>query len=370
MHDIPFLDLKNINKKYVLELQSAFEEVLNSGYFILGDQLRKFEEEFSHFCNTKYCIGVGNGLEALFLTLKSWGVKPGDEVIVPSNTYIATWLAVTYAGATIVPVEPDPSTLNIDPINIKKAITSRTKAIIVVHLYGQPCDMDPITEIGMQYNLKILEDAAQSHGALYKNKRSGNLGDAAAFSFYPGKNLGALGDGGAVTTNDKALADSILSLRNYGSTIKYHNNVTGYNSRLDELHAAFLRKKLFGLDTDNLYRRKVANFYSTQLQNIKGLQIPRTLDNTESSWHLYVIQTQVRNELQSFLKSKGIETMIHYPIAPHRQPAYSHLGMNQGSLPISERIHSEVISLPISPIISLEDCAKVVDSIKDFYTRY
>lgn len=365
MTNIPFLDLKSINDTYSNELTNAFKRVLDSGLYIRNKEVDLFEEEFSNFCGTKYCVGVGNGLDALRLVLIGWGIGKGDEVIVPSNTYIATWLAVSQVGAKPVPVEPNLDTYNIDGDLIEKAITPKTKAIIVVHLYGQAVNMEPIVRIAKKYNLKILEDAAQAHGAKYQDKRVGNLGDAAAFSFYPGKNLGGLGDGGAVTTNDSELSNKIRMLSNYGSNIKYHNLVKGYNSRLDELQAAFLRVKLPFLDEDNQKRERIAQYYLNELSEVRALTLSKFGENCSSVWHLFVIRSSFRDKLMEELTSKGIGVMIHYPIPPHLQPAYLDLGLKDGSFPISEKIHKEVLSLPIGPTISISEAKYVVDSLKE-----
>ena len=363
MSEMPFLDLKKINHLYKNELEICFNRVLHSGVYILGEECAEFEREYAAFCNVNHCVGVGNGLEAMHLTLRAWGVGVGDEVIVPSNTYIATWLAVNYAGATPVPVEPNFSTYNLDPQRIEAAITSKTKAIIPVHLYGQAADMTPIMRVAKLYGLKVLEDAAQAHGGLYKEQRVGSLGDAAAFSFYPGKNLGCLGDGGCVTTNDSTLATKIRQLRNYGSSIKYHNITRGFNSRLDELQASFLRAKLPFLDRDNLRRQEIADFYNKNLAQVNFLTIPSTLDIVKHVWHLYVVRVNDRLALQEKLKRKGINTLIHYPIPPHLQPAYSDMDFKNGDLPISEKIHEEVLSLPIGPTMEIEQAKLVVEAI-------
>jgi dTDP-4-amino-4,6-dideoxygalactose transaminase len=362
---IPFLDVMAINSLYKTQLKRAFERVLNSGQLILNTEVEKFEEEFASFCGSKYCIGVGNGLEALTLVLKAWGIEKGDEIIVPSNTYIATWLAVTNLGATIVPVEPDIATYNLDPKLIEGSITAATKAIIPVHLYGQPANMDPIMSIAKHYKLKVLEDAAQSHGAYYKNRRVGSLGDAAAFSFYPGKNLGCLGDGGAVVTNDFDLAEKLKALRNYGSRVKYHNSTIGFNSRLDEIQAAFLREKLPFLDRDNSRRKEVASLYTEMLSEVKELTLPMVDDFNDPVWHLYVIRHKKRDEFQKRMAHNGIETMIHYPIPPHLQRAYKQLNFRRGSFPVSEIIHKECISLPIGPTITGKQINKVISVVRE-----
>lgn len=345
---IPFLDLKSLNLRHKKEIHLAIERVLERGWFLLGDELSRFEDAFSSYCGTGRCIGVGSGLDAIYLALKAWGIGPGDEVIVPSNTYIATWLAVSQTGATPIPVEPDLRTYNINPELIEEKISPKVKAIIVVHLYGQPCEMDPILSIAAQHNIKVLEDAAQAHGAIYKGKRVGSLGDAAAFSFYPGKNLGALGDAGAVTTNDESLANQISVLRNYGSRTKYVNDVKGFNSRLDEIQAAILWEKLKYLDSDNNHRRRVADRYYENLKDCTELGLPYSISCADPVWHLYVIRYARRDILMRQLRERNIDTMIHYPKPPHKQDAYSEMN---AAFPLSERLHQEVISLPMSPVI-------------------
>ena len=366
--NIPFLDLKVPHDEFREELREAFERVLDSGWYILGDEVVKFEKEFADYCESTYCVGVGNGLDALHLILRAYDIGEGDEVIVPSNTYIATWLAASYAGATPVPVEPDEHTYNIDPSRIEAAITSRTRAIIVVHLYGQPADMDTINVIAKKYKLKVIEDAAQAHGARYKGRRVGALGDAAGFSFYPGKNLGAIGDGGAVTTNDAELAERIAVLRNYGSKVKYYNEVKGYNSRLDELQAAFLRVKLKKLDEWNSRRNNIALQYFKEL-NQSSLTLPFVPDWAEPVWHLFVIRSLNRDDLQQKLNDAGIGTMIHYPIPPHLQLAYSEFALPRGSLPIAEIMHDQVLSLPMGPAMSIKHAGHVATMIKIFLSE-
>lgn len=362
---IPFLDLGAINARHRDDLEAAFQRVLNSGWYIMGKELEAFEREFADYCSSKHCIGVGNGLEALHLILRAFDIGPGDEVLVPANTYIATWLAVSYAGARPVPVEPLPDTCNLDPERIEAAITPHTKAIMVVHLYGQPANMDPICAIAQKHGLKVIEDAAQAHGARYRGRRTGSLGDAAGFSFYPGKNLGALGDGGAITTNDDRLAERLCVLRNYGSKIKYQNIEKGYNSRLDELQAAFLREKLKALDSENACRASQAEIYFTLLAGSE-LTLPAIPQWAEPAWHLYTIRTPHRDALQRFLTDNGIGTMIHYPIAPHLQPAYAELGFAKGAFPISEAIHNEVLSLPLGPHLNEHQIAEVCAAILRF----
>lgn len=364
---ISFLDLKGLNAQYKAELIEACIKVIDSGWYIQGNECKEFEKEFASYCETKYAIGVANGLDALILILRAYKelgfMKDGDEVIVPSNTYIASILAISQNNLVPVLVEPDINTYLIDPNKIEEKITSKTKAILPVHLYGQTCEMDAINEIAKKYNLKVIEDSAQSHGAYFQDKRSGNLGDASGFSFYPGKNLGALGDGGAVTTNDEELANTIKALGNYGSHKKYENLYKGVNSRLDEMQAAMLRVKLRYLDNEVEKRREIANYY---LQNIKNSNIvlPTVRSGDNHVWHLFVIRTNKRDELQKYLIDNGIQTLIHYPIPPHKQNAYQE--WNNENYPISEQIHNEVLSLPISGVQSLEDTKKIVKILNDF----
>lgn len=362
---ISFLDLKRLNLLYKSEIDAAIARVINSGWYVLGDEVNAFEDEFAEYCEVKHCIGVANGLDALHLILRGYGIGPGDEVIVPGNTFVATWLAVSHVGATPVAVEPDERTYNIDSSLIQAAITSRTKAIIPVHLYGQPADMESINAIAHKNGLRVIEDAAQAHGARYHGKRVGSLGDAAGFSFYPGKNLGGLGDGGAITTNDDELAESLRKLRNYGSSVKYHHDVLGFNSRLDEIQAAVLRVKLKHLDKSNADRHRVAALY---LNNLRDLDIilPHVLDNTEPVWHLMVIRTSDRAALQAALNDANIGSMIHYPIACHQQAAYA--GVQQSSLPLSEMLQHQVLSLPMAPYLEAKDVAQVVSVIKNIIT--
>jgi len=348
MNVIPFLDLRAAYLELKEEIDTAVARVMGSGWYILGEEVEAFEAEYAAYCDAKYAVGVGNGLDALRLALLAMEVGPGDEVIVPSNTYIATWLAVSQCGATPVPVEPDPATYNIDPQRIEAAITSRTKVILPVHLYGQPADLDPILALARRHGLRVLEDAAQAHGACYKGKRIGAHGDAVAWSFYPGKNLGAMGDAGAVTTNDPDLADRIRLLRNYGSQVKYVNEVRGWNSRLDPIQAAVLRVKLKYLDEWNKRRAAIADFYHRLLYN-KEIILPHTPQWAQPVWHLFVVRHACRDDFQKRLAKEGIQTLIHYPIPPHLQQAYENLGFPPGSFPISERLAHEVISLPIGP---------------------
>ena len=355
---IKFLDLQKINDKYSSEFNVVFESVIKSGWYILGKEVEKFENEFAAYCGTDYCLGVANGLDALILIIEGYKqlgfMKEGDEIIVPSNTYIASILAISKAGLIPVLVEPDPNTFLIDPSKIEEKITSKTKAILPVHLYGRLCDMGAIKKIAAKFQLKIIEDSAQSHGAVIEGKRSGNLGDASGFSFYPGKNLGALGDAGAITTNDDELATVLRALRNYGSHVKYQNLYQGINSRLDEVQAALLSVKLKVLDADNAYRRTIAQYYVDHISN-EAIHLPfvkgTALMGKESHvWHLFTIRTADRKRLQEYLTANDIQTVIHYPIPPHRQEAYKELaGM---SFPLSEKIHNEIISIPISPVMA------------------
>lgn len=359
---IPFLDLVKPHEELRFELQEAYKQVISSGLYVLGNEVAQFEKEFSYFCNAKYCIGVGNGLDALELILRAYDIGVGDEVLVPSNTYIATWLAVTHVGATPVAVEPDAQTYNLDTTRIETLITAKTKAIIAVHLYGQPADMDAINTIAKKHRLKVIEDAAQAHGALYKGRRVGSLGDAAGFSFYPGKNLGALGDGGAVVTNDNELAQRISVLRNYGSKTKYHNEVKGFNSRLDELQAAFLRVKLRKLDEWNSRRKSIATQYLSQLSGMNFI-LPYVPDWASPVWHLFVLRSSNRNELQEHLLREEVGTMIHYPIPPHLSEAYHGKGDTNYKLNIAEELANQVISIPIGPHLSKTDMNTIIHII-------
>lgn len=360
---VAFLDLRAINAAQSAQLQAAFARVLDSGWFVMGRELQAFENEFAAYCGARHCVGVGNGLDALFLVLKAWDIGPGDEVIVPSNTYIATWLAVSHCGARPVPVEPLADTHNIDPERVEAAITPRTRAILAVHLYGQPAQMDKLARLARRHGLRLLEDGAQAHGASLHGRRVGTLGDAAGFSFYPGKNLGALGDAGAVVTNDAALAQRVRLLRNYGSSVKYVNEVPGHNSRLDELQAALLRVKLATLDAQNDHRRRLAAVYTESLQGL-DLVLPTCPDGLRPVWHLYVVRTRRREHVQAMLKAQGIETLIHYPIAPHLQAAYASLDLGAGSLPIAETLQDEVLSLPMGPHLEADDVRRVAAAVR------
>jgi dTDP-4-amino-4,6-dideoxygalactose transaminase len=324
--------------------------VLASNRLILGGEVERFEAEFAMYCEVAHCVGVGNGLDALALILRALDIGAGHEVIVPSNTYIATWLAVSAVGATPVPVEPKPSTFNLDPAGVEAAITPRTRALLPVHLYGQPADMDPLLGIAERHALIVVEDAAQAHGARYKGRRVGSLGRAAGFSFYPTKNLGALGDGGAVVTDDHSIAERVRLLRNYGSRVKYHHEMQGGNSRLDELQAAVLREKLRSLDDWNERRKRAAARYAENMAGT-GICLPHVPAWADPVWHLFVVRTAGRNAVQASLRLKGVETLVHYPVPPHLQPAYRNLRYTQGAFPVSEAIHQEVLSLPMWPQI-------------------
>lgn len=368
---IPFLDLKAINTQYRDQLIAACTQVIDSGWYICGKELEKFEHNFANYCGTRYAIGVANGLDALILTLRAWKelgkLKEGDEVIVPSNTYIASILAISQNNLKPVLVEPDIKTFNIDTKKIEAAITPRTKAILPVHLYGQLAAMPEIMTIAKKYNLLVLEDSAQGHGAEINGQKAGNWGDAAGFSFYPGKNLGALGDGGAITTNDAELAQMLKAIRNYGSHEKYKNLVPGVNSRLDEIQAAILNEKLKFLDQENQHRRYIADLYLKEIHN-PTIELPCKNIDTETYaqhvWHLFVIRTKYREKLQQYLAENGVQTLIHYPIPPHQQQAYKE--WNGLSFPVSEQIHAEVLSLPIGPTLSMDEAKQVVQLCNGF----
>ena len=364
---IPFLDLLLGHEELKSQIQDSVTRVISSGLYIGGQEVDSFEEEFAAYTDSKYCAGVGNGLDALYLALKSLGVKEGDEVIVPSNTYIATWLAVTRCGATPVPVEPSLDTYNIDPALIEAAITSKTKAILPVHLYGRPADLDPILDLAKQRKIYVVEDAAQCQGAEYKNKKIGSFGDITAWSFYPGKNLGAMGDAGAITTNDPEIARLIKLMRNYGSAKKYVNEVEGINSRLDPLQAAILKVKLLKLSDWNAKRQRIAQRYISELQGL-NLTLPTISQDCRSVWHLFVIRHARREEAISKMLDLGVQAGIHYPIPPHLQKAYQRLGYKNNAFPISELIHKEVISLPIYPQMTEQQVTKVIEVCKKVFS--
>lgn len=363
MNSVRFLDLGATYRELKPEIDAAVARVLDSGWYLLGAELEAFETEYAAYTGARYCIGVGNGLEALHLSLLAMDIGPGDEVLVPSNTYIATWLAVSQVGATPVPVEPDERTYNMDPQRIEDAITPRTRAILPVHLYGQPADMVPILACAKKHGLKVLADGAQAHGARYRGAAIGALGDATAWSFYPGKNLGAFGDAGAVTTNDPAIAERIRVLRNYGSRVKYVNEVQGYNSRLDEMQAAILRVKLRYMDTWNARRTSIAAAYQAALSEC-ALILPDVPPDMAPAWHLYVVRHPQRDALQRDLQARGIQTLIHYPIPPHRQQAYASLEIKDEKLPIANRIADEMLSLPIGPHLSVDEQAAIVGAVR------
>ena len=363
---VPFLNVPAIYQELKAELDAAAERVMASGHYILGPEVAAFESEFAAYCEAAHCIGVANGLDALHLILRAMDIGTGDEVIVPTNTYIATWLAVSYAGAIPVPVEPDEKTFNLDPAQIEAAITPRTRAIIPVHLYGQPADMDPINELAGRYGVAVIEDAAQAHGARYKGKRVGGLADAAGFSFYPGKNLGALGDGGAIVTSNETLARRLRILRNYGSQEKYFNETKGFNSRLDEMQAAALRVKLRKLDEWNVRRRNLAAFYLHTLEGMPDLTLPFVARYADPVWHLFVVSHPERERLQKFLEDAGVGTLIHYPLPPHLQTAYAELGFSRGSFPLTERMAKTVLSLPMGPHVAGDEAEHVVAQVAAF----
>lgn len=364
---IKFLDLQKVNAQYKTELTQAFNRVLDSGWYIMGAELKLFETDFANYCGTKHAIGVANGLDALILIIRAYkeiGIfQDGDEILVPSNTYIASILAISANNLVPVLVEPKLETFNIDVLLIESKITSKTKAILPVHLYGQLCDMTAINTIAKKYNLKVIEDCAQAHGAILENKKAGNWGDAAGFSFYPGKNLGALGDAGAITTNDDDLASCLRALLNYGSQVKYKNLYKGVNSRLDELQAALLNVKLKNLDEETTVKRKIAERYLTEIKNPK-ITLPKVIFDLAHVWHLFVIMTNKREELQEYLNDNGIQTVIHYPIPPHRQEAYKE--WNDMSFPISELIHQTVISLPLSAVMTSEEVDRVINVLNSY----
>lgn len=364
---IPFLDLKSINTQYAEELKKACSKVIDSGWYIMGSELTAFEQEFAAYCGTKYAIGVANGLDALTLVLRAWKalgrLKAGDEVIVQANTYIASILAITENDLVPVLVEPDPATFNLASATVAAAITPNTKAILPVHLYGQLSPMPDLLAIAREHNLLVLEDCAQAHGAEIQGKRAGNWGDAAGFSFYPGKNLGALGDGGAITTNHDELAQTIKALRNYGSHKKYENLYQGVNSRLDEIQAAMLRVKLPYLEAETIRRQHIAQTYRSGIMN-PLVTLPNVIDELAHVWHLFVVRCEKREALQAYLTEQGIQTLIHYPVAPHKQQAYSQ--WNRLSLPFTEEIHQQVLSLPLDPTMSDESVAKVIAAVNGF----
>lgn len=360
---IKFLDLKKINNRYREEIDSRIKNILDKGWYLQGEENENFTKNFANFCGTKFALGVANGLDALNLIIKAYGFGNGDEIIVPANTYIATILAISENGCIPILVEPDIKTYNINPDSIEEKITTKTKAIMVVHLYGQAVQMEKIWKIAKKYNLKIIEDSAQAHGAIYQENRTGNLGDASGFSFYPGKNLGCMGDGGAVTTNDEELFNKIKAIANYGSDRKYHHIYKGVNSRLDEIQAAILDIKLKHLDSDNNKRREISKYYRENIKNSKII-LPDTYDEKSHVWHIFAVRTKNRDEFQKYLTEKGIQTIIHYPTPPHKQGAYKE--WNNLSFPITEEIHNTILSLPISPVMTDSEIEKVVEVVNEY----
>lgn len=360
---IKFLDLHKINERFRNEIDLRIKKVLDSGWYLLGKEDETFENNFAKFCGVRHCIGCANGLDALNLIIKGYGFKDGDEIIVPANTYIASILAITMNGCIPVLVEPDIKTYNINPDLIEAAITPKTKAIMVVHLYGQAVQTEKIWDITNRYGLKIIEDSAQAHGAMYNGKKTGNLGDASGFSFYPGKNLGCLGDGGCITTNDDELAAKIRAIRNYGSNVKYHNIYKGINSRLDEIQAAVLDVKLKHLDADNMRRREISKYYKENIKNPEII-LPETYSENAHVWHIFAVRTKDRDKLQNYLTENDIQTLIHYPTPPHKQECYKE--WNNLSFPVTEEIHKTILSLPISPVMEDDEVKKVVEVINGY----
>lgn len=363
---IAFLDLAAINARFSGEFDYAFRRVLSRGQWVLGPEVEAFEQEFAAYCGCRHAVGVANGMQALELVMRAWKIGPGDEVIVPANTFIATWLAVTAVGATVVPIDPDESTQNIDAERVAPAITARTRAVILVHLYGRPASFDGVRELAQRHGLRVIEDAAQAHGATWRGVRTGSLADAAAFSFYPAKNLGALGDGGAVTTNDTSLDDALRKLRNYGGLRRYEHETLGCNSRLDEVQAAMLRIKLPRLDADNSRRTAIANRYSSELSGVPSLQMPvADPAHGQSVWHLYVVRHPQRDQIAEGLANLGITTHVHYARPPYRQLAYEGMAHLADTLPHTERLHREVLSLPIGPTMSDAEVSRVVAGVRE-----
>ncbi|WP_300974832.1 DegT/DnrJ/EryC1/StrS aminotransferase family protein [Sphingomonas sp. LHG3406-1] len=362
---IPFLDLGAAYRELASEIDAVVARSLASGWYIGGPEVTAFEEKFAAFCEADHCVGLGNGLDALHLALRAMNVDPGDEVILASNGYVATMLAVSMVGATPVLVEPDPATHNLDPARVEEAVTERTKVILPTHLYGQPADLDPLLDIAGRHGLRLLEDAAQAHGARYKGRQVGGHGNAVAWSFYPSKNLGALGDAGAVTTNDPELADRIRTLGNYGSHRRYVNEVRGVNSRLDPVQAAVLSVKLDRLEAWNERRRRTASHYLDKLAG-SGLTLPHVPHWADPAWHLFVVRSPRRDALQQSLAAAGVQTLIHYPIPPHLQGAYADLGLPKGSLPVAEQLADEVLSLPIGPHLSDEQTLAVIKAVQEY----
>ncbi len=367
--NIPFLDLRPAYEELRGELDAAYRRVMESGWYVLDREVEGFEQEFAAYCGARHCIGVGNGLDALHLILRGWGIHEGDEVIVPAMTAIATWLAVTYSGATPVPVDCDPRTQNLDAARLRDAVGPRTRAIIAVHLFGQPADLDPMLELGRRHGLKVIEDAAQAHGAGYKGRRAGSLGDAAGFSFYPTKNLGALGDAGAVVTNDGDLAEQVRIIRNYGAKEKYYEVMKGFNSRLDTLQAAFLRVKLRHLDAWNDRRRVLARRYLRALAGIPDLALPQVPEWADPVWHLFVVRHARRDALRERLRAEGVGTLLHYPVPPHLSQAYGDRGWKTGAFPAAEAFSKTCLSLPLSPHVTDAQAEHVISAIRGYFSR-
>jgi dTDP-4-amino-4,6-dideoxygalactose transaminase len=365
---IPFLDIRAAYLELQEELDAACRRVLSSGRYILGPEVEAFESEFAAYCGVQQCVGVSSGLDALELILRGYGIGAGDEVIVPAHTFIASWLAVSRTGAVPIPVEPDERTYCIKADRIETALTARTRAVMPVHLYGQPAEMDSICELARRHGLKVIEDAAQAHGARYRGRRVGGLGDAAGFSFYPGKNMGAFGDGGAVVTDDADLAARLRRLRNYGSTVKYRHEVIGFNLRLDELQAAMLRVKLAHLDGWNRRRQQIAAYYRQALAGLPDLVLPQVSADVEAVWHLFVVRHPQRDLFQGHMAKNGIETLIHYPIPPHRSGAYEDRGCGEGAFRVAELIAATVLSLPMGPHLTEEMQGQVIAAVERFIT--
>jgi dTDP-4-amino-4,6-dideoxygalactose transaminase len=362
--NVPFLDLKATYLELKPELDSAYHRVMNSGWYLMGEELDAFEQEFAAYCGAKYCVGVGNGLDALNLILRAYDIGPGDEVIVPAHTFIASWLAVSHVGATPVPVDVEPQYYGIDPSLIEAAITPQTKAIMPVHLYGHPADMEPIRKIAKSHGLKVVEDAAQAHGASDRGGKCGTLGDAAAFSFYPGKNLGGFSDAGAIVTNDEVIYTKTKMLRNYGSAVKYQHDLSGVNSRIDELTAAVLRIKLQYMNEWSGRRASIASRYLSELSEVANLKLPSLQEGATPSWHLFVIRSTDRDRLQQDLSTVGVQTLIHYPIPPHLTGAYQAMGYAVGAFPVAEEMCNQVLSLPIGPHLDADAVAEVIQQLK------
>lgn len=367
--NIPFLELRSTYLELKDEIDQSIARVLDSGYYIAGPEVDSFERSFASYVCARHCVGLSNGLDALVLSLKALGIGDGDEVIVPANTYIATWLAVSAVGAVPVPIEPNIDTYCIDPTLIEKSITNQTKAILPVHLYGHVADIEAISKIATKYGLYVIEDAAQAHGASFSNKMVGSTSDIVAWSFYPGKNLGAFGDAGAITTNDPEIAKRISELRNYGSAVKYVNKVKGHNCRLDPIQAAVLSVKLGHLNKWNARRNLIAEYYNNELGKCSAINVPKVQEGVRHAWHIYAIRTEYRNELQSYLASLGVGTLIHYPIPPYKQDAYKEYSDKAHCWPLSSKIADEVLSLPIGPHITPSESAYVITSVIEFFEK-